>query len=865
MADRKDKDTTKVLAKTKPLSTKTIVPDNAGDDVSVADSKGAPAATPKKTLSMKKPEERAPEKITLKRSTKSNLTVTNTEGRRRKSVEVVVKKRHTYVNRGLVEEQQAQEAEEKRLAEERLQEEQHLQELEKARQLEAAKEEAKRRAEENAKATTPVAEELSPEILSSEVESVTEKVSSPETPAEVISPISIEEGFKLVEAEVKSNTREVAVEEDEDKGKRVFKKEVKKKVEPRELTLGKKPRTDKRKGFEEDFGKGSRRRGSDSGHAAKAMKQEFERPSAPLVYEVLIPETISVADLAQRMFVKASEVIKALMQLGAMVTINQVIDQDTASIVVEEMGHKPKLVMANELEDSILVVNENEGSLVSRAPVVTIMGHVDHGKTSLLDYIRKTKVTSQEAGGITQHIGAYRVGIHGKHITFLDTPGHEAFTAMRARGAKCTDIVVLVVAADDGVMPQTIEAVQHARAAEVPLIVAVNKIDKHGADPERVKNELSQHNVIPEDWGGDVMFIPLSAKTGEGVDSLLEGILIQAEVLELQVRVGIRAKGVVLESRLDKGRGAIASVLVQSGNLRKGDVVLAGLEYGRVRAMLDEHGHFIDEAGPSTPAEILGLTGTPKAGDEFIVLADERKAREVALFRQGKFREVTLATQQAAKLSNLFERMSEGEANVLNVVLKTDVQGSIEALKEALTKLSTSEVQIKIISSGVGGITESDVNLAIASKAIIIGFNVRADASARRLVEAEGVDLRYYSVIYDIVEDVRKALTGMLSPELKEKIVGIAQVRDVFRSPKFGAIAGCMVTEGFVKRNFKIRVLRDNVVIYEGELESLRRFKEDVGEVRHGMECGIGVKNYNDVKVGDQIEVFEVISVAKTL
>ena len=599
--------------------------------------------------------------------------------------------------------------------------------------------------------------------------------------------------------------------------------------------------------------------------AAPVSKHGFAKPTAPIVREVAIPETMTVADLAQKMSVKATEVIKALMKLGTMVTINQVLDQETAAIVVEEMGHTYTLLKENALEDALVAEGPDAGPQEPRAPVVTIMGHVDHGKTSLLDYIRRTKVAAGEAGGITQHIGAYHVESDKGTITFLDTPGHAAFTAMRARGAKVTDIVILVVAADDGVMPQTIEAIQHARAAGVPLVVAVNKIDKDGADLDRIKAELSQHQIISEEWGGDNLFAYVSAKTGEGVDNLLDQVLVQAEVLELKASREAPAKGAVVESRLDKGRGPVATILVQSGTLRKGDIVLTGLEYGRVRAMLDERGKPVLEAGPSIPVEVLGLSGTPNAGDDVVVVADERKAREIALFRQGKFREVKLARQQKAKLENVFTQMEAGEVSTLNVVLKADVQGSVEALGDALTHLSTDEVRVKIVASGVGGITESDVNLAVASEAIVIGFNVRADSSAKKVIDEEGVDLHYYSVIYDVIDEVKKALTGMLAPEFREQIVGIAQVRDVFRSPKIGAVAGCMVTEGVVKRNAPIRVLRDNVVVYEGELESLRRFKDDVSEVRQGFECGIGVRNYNDVKVGDQIEVFEKVSVVRTL
>ncbi|PWV59253.1 translation initiation factor IF-2 [Plasticicumulans acidivorans] len=578
-----------------------------------------------------------------------------------------------------------------------------------------------------------------------------------------------------------------------------------------------------------------------------------------------MPETISVADLAQKMAVKATEVIKTLMKLGSMVTINQVLDQETAAVVVEEMGHSYKLLSENALEDELAAEMGAVREEQARAPVVTIMGHVDHGKTSLLDYIRRTKVAAGEAGGITQHIGAYHVETPKGTITFLDTPGHAAFTAMRARGAKATDIVVLVVAADDGVMPQTVEAIQHAKAAGVPIVVAVNKMDKPGVDPERVKSELSQQGVISEEWGGDTLFAYVSAKTGLGVDNLLDQILVQAEVLELTAAIDGPAKGVVIESRLDKGRGPVATVLVQSGTLHKGDIILTGLEYGRVRAMLDESGKQIDEAGPSIPVEVLGLSGAPNAGDEVVAVSDERKAREIALFRQGKFRDVKLARQQKAKLENVFKNMEEGEVATLNVVLKTDVQGSAEALSDALTKLSTDEVRVNMVSSGVGAINESDVNLAVASEAVLIGFNVRADSAARKLIEEEGVDLHYYSVIYDVIDEIKKALAGMLSPEVREQIIGLVEVRQVFRHPKFGSIAGCMVIDGVVKRSAPIRVLRDNVVIFEGEIDSLRRFKEDASEVRQGFECGIGVRNYNDVREGDHIEVFERVEVQRTL
>lgn len=617
-----------------------------------------------------------------------------------------------------------------------------------------------------------------------------------------------------------------------------------------------------------DLGRTRRRKSGKKSRntAVSSLEHGFARPTAPIIHEVSIPETITVADLAAKMSIKAAEVIKIMMKMGAMATINQVIDQDTAAIVVEEMGHKVKLLSANALEESLFNVEEAlEGQATTRAPVVTIMGHVDHGKTSLLDYIRRTKVTTSEAGGITQHIGAYQVNTSKGVITFLDTPGHEAFTAMRARGAKCTDIVVLVVAADDGVMPQTAEAIQHARAANVPIIVAINKIDKPEADPDKVKTELTKYEVVSEDWGGDVMFQNISAKVGTGVDDLLDRILLQAELLSLKAVIDAPARGVVIESRLDKGRGSVATILIQSGTLRKGDILLAGAEYGRVRAMINDVGKQIEQAGPSTPVEILGLSGTPSAGDETMVVVSEKKAREVALFRQGKYREVKLARQQAAKLENIFSRMEQGEIQSLNIVLKADVQGSVEAISDALRKLSVDEVKVNIIASGVGGITESDVNLAIASSAILIGFNVRADASARKLVETEGVDLHYYSVIYHLLDEIKSALSGMLKPIYQEKIIGLAQVRDVFRSSKFGAIAGSIVIEGFMRKNSSIRVLRDNVVIYEGKLESLRRFKDDVSEVRSGTECGIGVKDYNDIKPGDQVEAFETITITRQL
>ncbi|MGV8837056.1 translation initiation factor IF-2 [Cellvibrio sp.] len=596
----------------------------------------------------------------------------------------------------------------------------------------------------------------------------------------------------------------------------------------------------------------------------KHNKHAFKKPTTKIVHEVNVPETIAVSELAQRLTVKVGEVIKRLMKMGVMASMNESIDQDTAVLLVEEMGHQAVLVSENDIEHALERSLETEGDLVQRAPVVTVMGHVDHGKTSLLDYIREAKVAAGEAGGITQHIGAYRVSTSRGEITFLDTPGHAAFTAMRARGAKATDVVILVVAADDGVMPQTEEAILHARAAGVPIVVAINKCDKPSADPDRVTNELVVKGVIPENYGGDTQFIQVSAHTGQGIDELLEAISLQAEVLELHAVPSAAAKGVVIEARVDKGRGTVATILVQQGTLKQGDLILAGQSYGRVRAMSNERGQQVTEAGPSTPVEILGLDTAPSAGDDFVVLTDERKAREVAQFRAEKERKEKLARFQASKLENMFSNMEAGQKKNLTVVVKADVGGSVEAIMASLNDIGNDEVQVNIISSGIGGITENDVNLAITSGAIIVGFNVRADSTTRRMAESEGVDIRYYSIIYQLLDEVKAALSGMLDPERVETIVGIANVREVFNSPKFGQVAGCMVIEGTVSRNKPIRVLRDNVVIFTGELESLRRFKDDVSEVRNGFECGIGVKNY-DVKVGDQIEVYEVKEVARQL
>ncbi len=606
--------------------------------------------------------------------------------------------------------------------------------------------------------------------------------------------------------------------------------------------------------------KGGRNKGGNDDNA-----HGFQAPTEPISREVDVPETISVADLAHKMAVKANEVIKALMKMGMMVSINQVLDQETAMIVVEEMGHVAKAAKLDDPDAYLEGDDKQEHVLLPRAPVVTVMGHVDHGKTSLLDYIRRAKVAAGEAGGITQHIGAYHVETEKGMITFLDTPGHEAFTAMRARGASATDIVVLVVAADDGVMPQTIEAIHHAKAANVPLVVAVNKIDKPGANIERLRQELVAHEVVPEEWGGTTQFVEVSAKMGTNIDGLLDAILLQAEVLELTAAVDAPAKGLIIEARLDKGRGPVATMLVQSGTLKKGDTVLAGAVFGKIRAMLDENGKSINEAGPSIPVEILGLSEVPNAGEDAMVLADERKAREIALFRAGKFRDVKLAKQQAAKLENLMASMTEGEVQNLPIIIKADVQGSFEALSQSLQKLSTSEVRVNILHSGVGGITESDVNLALASKAVIIGFNVRADAMARKLAENEGVDIRYYNIIYDAVDEVRAALSGMLAPEKKEQIIGSVEIRQVFVVSKVGSIAGCFVHDGVVKRGAGVRLLRNHVVIHQGELDSLKRFKDDVKEVKAGYECGLQLKNYNDIQEGDMLEVFEIIEVARTL
>jgi len=838
-----------------------------------------------------------PSKLTLNRKTKSTLTMGH--GSKAKSVNVEVRKKRTYVKRSDLEDQQIAEEEAAAQAEVAAQAQANAKEKAEADAKAAAKE------AENAKAVAAVKAEAEAERKAvAKVENAekakqaaAEKAKNAEK-APVIKIEESEEAKKLrlaqekeaaakIEVEAKEaaeaarklaeeNEARWKVQEEERKAKEKevvhvtsskYAQEAEDKVDAADEGAGR--RRKKKKGPQDRNARGRNARGrKQTLSAPQSLKHGFTKPVETKVQDIRIGETISVAELANKMAKKGAEVVKAMFKMGAMATINQVIDQETAALVAEEMGFNVVLVKENALEEAVLADRDHEGVVsdaITRAPVVTIMGHVDHGKTSLLDHIREAKVADGEAGGITQHIGAYHVETGHGMITFLDTPGHAAFTAMRSRGAKATDIVIIVVAADDGVMPQTIEAIQHAKASDAPIIIAVNKMDKETADPDRVKTELSQHDVIPEDWGGDVQFCHVSAKTGLGIDELLDSILLQSEVLELNAVVDKMASGVVIESKLDKGRGPVATVLIQEGTMKQGDIVLCGLEYGRVRAMRDENGKTIQSAGPSIPVEIIGLSGVPQSGDEATVVKDEKKAREVSLFRQGKFRDVKLARQQKAKLENMFASMASGEISEVNVVLKSDVQGSLEAISDSLLKLSTDEVKVKIIGSGVGAITETDATLAAASNAIVVGFNVRADVSARKVIESENIDLRYYSVIYALIDEVKQAMSGMLAPEFKQEIIGLAQVRNVFKSPKIGAIAGCMVTEGVIKRSAPIRVLRENVVIYEGELESLRRFKDDVQEVRNGIECGIGVKNYNDVRVGDQIEVFETVEVKRTL
>jgi translation initiation factor IF-2 len=810
----------------------------------------------------------APKKMTLQRKTTSTISL----GKSR-AVKVEVRKKRTYVKRSDAEVQRMAEEEAQRKAQEeqaRIEAERAAQEKAKAAAEEKAKkaEEARKKQEAERALRAEKAKKEAEERKTTDSKLTSEERKAQEdarAEAERMQKQQEEEAQKKLEKEAKKAAEEARKLAEENERRWKEEEERRKKDEAKEVHLHSN-RYAQEAEDEEDMQveRGGRRRKKSRKNAGEDLKHSFQKPVAPVERVVKLGDTITVGDLASRMSVKGTEVIKTMMKMGEMATINQVLDQETAVLVIEEMNHKYELVNENALEDE-LIASPSDGKRVSRAPVVTIMGHVDHGKTSLLDYIRRAKVADGEAGGITQHIGAYSVETDNGRIAFLDTPGHAAFTAMRARGATATDIVILVVAADDGVMPQTKEAVQHSRAANVPLIVAVNKMDKESADPDRVKTELSQLEVISEEWGGDYQFVNVSAKTGLGIDDLLEAISLQAEVLDLQAVNSGPARGIVIESRLDKGRGPVASVLIQEGELRAGDILLCGEEYGRVRAMRDEHGKAIDVAGPSTPVEVLGLSGVPIAGENALVVQDERKAREVAAKRHTKQRELKLAKQQKAKLENMFANMESGDVSDLNVVLKADVQGSIEAISDSLTKLSTSEVKVNIVGSGVGGITETDASLAAASSAIIVGFNVRADATARKMIEAEEIDLRYYSIIYELIDEVKQAMSGMLAPEFKQQIIGLAEVRDVFKSPKIGAIAGCMVTEGVIKRNNPIRVLRENVVIYEGELESLRRFKDDVMDVKKGIECGIGVKNYNDVKVGDQIEVFEIVEVKREI
>ena len=782
----------------------------------------------------------APKKITLKRKTLGTLKSASSTGRG-KTVNVEVRKKRTYVKRSAIE--------------------------------------------------TPVEEELPAAELEPEVEETAADAVAPDTPA-------VEEAEKEAAAELKPETTPSAVQAQDvpppeseanrsGKGAPRRKKAAgkegdesgdKKKAHLRNKAKAQAPkRQTKTIHVNDDFvlegddfdGMGGRgRRGSARKARSKLSSQHaFEKPTEFIAKEITIGETNSVADLAQKMSVKSGEIIKILFNMGVMATINQMLDQDTSTLLIEELGHKPKFVSEDAIEEQLAesLSAEVGSEEITRAPVITVMGHVDHGKTSLLDYIRKASVAAGEAGGITQHIGAYHVNTEHGMVSFLDTPGHAAFTAMRSRGAKATDVIVLVVAADDGVKPQTEEAVQHAKAAGVPLVVAINKIDKEGIDPDRVKNELSALEVIPEDWGGDTQFIEVSAITGQGVENLLEAILLQAELLELKAYTDVPGQGVVIESRLDKGRGSVASVLVQNGTLKTGDIVLAGYEYGRVRALVDELGKNVESAGPAIPVEILGLNGVPDAGDEFVVVSDEKKARDVAEFRKGRLKDSQQAKQQSSMLEGMFAGIGRDQKKILNVIIKADVRGSLEAIIGSLQKLGTDEVEVNVIASGVGGISETDAHLATTSRAMVIGFNTRADKSARDILENESLQLRYYNVIYDVIDDTKAIMGGMLEPEIREEIVGIAEVRDVFNSPKFGQIAGSMVIEGTVYRSKPIRVLRDNVVIYEGELESLRRFKDDANEVRNGMECGIGVRNYNDVKVGDKIEVYETTEVARSL
>jgi translation initiation factor IF-2 len=789
----------------------------------------------------------APRKITLKRKSQGEIKVASPQGRAR-MVNVEVRSKKTYLNRSVLEEQarvhheeqdkhdkprEVEEEvvvvlnEEQRADQERLEAEAREAEQQRRQREE---EEARRRADEEARAhAEQEARRMAEARERAEVERKQQEAAAAAKPA----PKPARESERGRESAPRVQRAELHVSSDASaRFKKKKQHQASRSRRPAQINV--------------------------------TTQHGFERPAAPVKRDVQIGETVTVAELAQRMAVKANEVIKIMMNMGVMATINQPIDQDTAVLVVEELGHTAVLHKESAIEDE-LQATDSTHELAGRPPVVTVMGHVDHGKTSLLDYIRRTKVAAGEAGGITQHIGAYHVETPKGVVTFLDTPGHAAFTAMRARGAQVTDIVVLVVAADDSVMPQTIEAIQHARAAEVPIVVAITKVDKGDADPEKVRNDLAKHNVLPEAWGGDTMFVNVSARTGAGIDELLDTILLQADVLELKATRDGLAAGVVVEATMEKGRGAVATVLIKRGVLKPGDPIIAGQEFGRVRAMFDEKGDPVTEAGPSLPVVVLGLSGAPNAGDELLVVESERKAREVALYRQGKFRDTKLARQGPTKLEEMLSQMGDGKAATVQIVIKADVQGSAEALRDSLSKLSTDEVAVKVVGSGIGGITESDVTLAQASNARIIGFNVRADGSARTMIKESGIDVRYYSIIYEAIDDVKQMLSGLLAPEVKEQIVGLAEVREVFRSSKFGTVAGCIVADGYVRRNNPIRVLRDNVVIFEGGLESLKRFKDDVNEVRAGTECGIGVKNYNDVRVGDQIECYSRVEVARTV
>jgi translation initiation factor IF-2 len=793
----------------------------------------------------KKATDGAPRKITLKRKTIATLKSASTHGRG-KTVAVEVRKKRTYVKRSTI-------------------------------VGESVEPEAEEKLEEEVAATTVAETKDSATVEAAADQAKPEAVASTKTEAEVAAKsekkptqdAGSSEDDRTTKAGVKRKEQAKGAEETVAKKKTHLRNKAKAQAPKRQAKTIHVNDDFVLEGddFDEIGGRGRRASGRRGKARIAAQQHAFEKPTEFITREIIIAEANSVAELAQKMSVKSAEIVKILFNMGVMATINQVLDQDTSTLLIEEMGHKSRFISEDVVEEQLAdsLAADTGDQKVTRAPVVTVMGHVDHGKTSLLDYIRKSTVASHEAGGITQHIGAYHVETEQGMISFLDTPGHAAFTAMRSRGAKATDVIILVVAADDGVKPQTEEAVQHAKAAGVSLVVAINKIDKEGVDPERVKNELSAMEVIPDDWGGDTQFIEVSAITGQGVEQLLEAVLLQAELLELTAFTDVPGHGVVIESRLDKGRGPVASVLVQNGTLRTGDIVLAGHEYGKARALLDENGSTIKTAGPSIPVEILGLNGVPEAGDDFQVVVDEKKAREVAELRRTRHKDSLQAKQQSNMIEAMFEGLGKDEVKVFNIILKTDVRGSLEAISGSLLKLNTDEVQVNVVASGVGGISETDVHLAATSKAMTIGFNVRADKSARDIIENEGLQLRYYNVIYNVIDDVTAIMGGMLSPEIREEIVGVAEVRDVFNSPKFGQIAGSMVIEGTVYRSKPIRVLRDDVVIYEGELESLRRFKDDASEVRNGMECGIGVRNYNDVKVGDKIEVYETTEVARSL